>query len=78
MGPEDSYRYTGYYAFEATAGLNSMTLTNKGKRKFEFRNGDSIDVNFGKETFAGVFLGSLRSEALGGVTFNDEKNSLKC
>ena len=34
IGPEDSYRYIEYYAFEANAGLNTMTLTNKGRRWF--------------------------------------------
>ena len=43
-----------------------MTLTNKGRRTFQFKNGQVISVNFGKEIFAGVFIGSLRSEAIGG------------
>ena len=78
IGPEESYRYTGYYAFQASAGLNSMTLTNKGRRTFQFKNGQVISVNFGKEIFAGVFIGSLRSEAIGGFQFKDELNDLKC
>jgi hypothetical protein len=32
IGPNKSYRSAGYYAFEASAGLNSMTLINKGRR----------------------------------------------
>jgi hypothetical protein len=48
IGPKESYRYSGYYAFEASAGLNSMTLNNKGRRSFIFRNGDRIEVNFAK------------------------------
>ena len=55
-----------------------MTLVNKGRRTFQFQNGDIINVNFSKETFAGVFLGSLRSEAIGGFEFKDEINDLKC
>lgn len=43
-----------------------MTLMNKGRRTFEFQNGDKINVNYSKETFAGVFIGSLRSETIGG------------
>lgn len=76
IGPQDSYRYIGYYAFEANAGLNSMTLTNKGRRWFQFSDGTRIDVNFNKETFAGVFMGSLRSEAIGSFTIKDAKNQL--
>lgn len=71
VGPENSYRYVGYYAFEANAGLNSMTLTNKGRRWFEFADGTKIDVNFNKEVYAGVFMGSLRSEAIGSLKFED-------
>lgn len=55
-----------------------MTLTNKGKRWFEFADGDRIDVNFNRETFAGVFMGSLRSEAIGGFKLTDEKNNISC
>ena len=55
-----------------------MTLTNKGKRQFSFNNGDKIDVNFGKETYSGAFIGSLRSEAIDGFKCQDEKNKIKC
>lgn len=48
IGPGEIWKYIGYYAFEANAGLNSMTLTNKGKRWFEFKDGTRIDVNFNK------------------------------
>ena len=48
VGPHESYRYVGYYAFEASAGLNSMTLVNKGRRTFHFNNGDVITANFPK------------------------------
>lgn len=78
VGPNLTYRYIGYYAFEANAGLNSMTLNNKGRRWFEFADGTRIDVNFNKETYAGVFMGSLRSEAIGSLTLKDEKNGIEC
>ena len=53
-----------------------MTLNNKGQRWFQFADGNRIDVNFNKETYAGVFMGSLRSEAVGTLTFKDKKNEL--
>lgn len=31
------YQYYGYYVYEATAGLNSITLKNKGKRYIKFK-----------------------------------------
>lgn len=55
-----------------------MTLLNKGRRTYEFKNGDVITANFPKEIYGGVFLGSLRSETVGGLELNDEKNELKC
>ena len=55
-----------------------MTLNNKGRRWFEFADGTRIDVNFNKETYAGVFMGSLRSEAIGSLTLKDEKNGIEC
>lgn len=53
-----------------------MTLNNKGRRWFEFADGTRIDANFNKETYAGVFMGSLRSEAIGSLILKDEKNAI--
>jgi|JI6StandDraft_1071083.scaffolds.fasta_scaffold13260_6 hypothetical protein len=65
IGPNNLYRYYGHYHYEAKAGLNSMTLTNKGFRTLEFANGDKIKANFSRDTFSGVFLGTMRSEVIG-------------
>ena len=54
-----------------------MTLVNKGKRHFEFKNGDIISVDFNKEIYSGVFLGSLRSQAVDQITFKDNKNNIQ-
>lgn len=78
VGAEDSYRYYGHYQFEAKAGLNSMTLTNKGHRVLEFSDGGRIRANFSKDTFSGVFLGSMRSEVVGDIEFVDDKNDVRC
>ena len=48
-----------------------MTLTNKGRRRFEFKNGDIININWCKELFAGVFIGSLRNESISPLLFTD-------
>lgn len=53
-----------------------MTLVNKGRRHFEFKNGDIINVDFNKEIYSGAFLGTLRSEAVDGITFSDVKNKI--
>ncbi len=36
IGPNNIYRYYGYYDYDAKAGLNSLTVINKGKRYIEF------------------------------------------
>lgn len=38
-GPNKNYRYYGYYNYDAKAGLNSLTILNKGKRYVEFPDG---------------------------------------
>lgn len=77
VGPENSYRYYGCYNFSAHAGLNSMQLVNKGYKVYEFANGDKINVTFNKEIYSGVFVGSLRSEAVDTITYHDKKYDLK-
>ena len=77
IGPKDSYRYSGYYDFEATAGLNSMNLVNRGRRTFEFNDGQKITGDYNREIYSGCFIGTLRSEGTGGFKLNDEKNDIK-
>lgn len=77
VGPNNSYRYYGCYNFSAHAGLNSMSLVNKGHKVYEFPNGDQITATFNKEIYSGVFLGTLRSEATDSISFEDKKNDLK-
>lgn len=48
IGPGNKYRYYGSYNFSAHAGLNSMTLVNKGTKTFEFEDGTRIDGTFNK------------------------------
>lgn len=38
-GMNKAYRFYGYYHVEASAGLNSLYITNKGKRKIVFKDG---------------------------------------
>ena len=39
VGPENSYKFYGYYNYEASASINSLTLKNKGKRQILFADG---------------------------------------
>jgi hypothetical protein len=42
MGPNDCYQYYGYYDFEINPGINSITLTNSGRRTVVFKDGGKI------------------------------------
>ena len=45
-GPQENYQYSGYYNIEAKAGLNSITILNKGKRQVTFKDKQRIDFDF--------------------------------
>ena len=79
-GPNKCYRYFGYYLVEAKAGLNSITILNKGKRKIEFLQGEkqSIEFDFPNEYYSGTFLGTLKQESIGKMVFEDKQNQIRC
>ena len=54
-----------------------MQLVNKGYKVYEFANGDKVNATFNKEVYAGVFIGSLRSESVETMVFTDKKYDLK-
>lgn len=57
IGPRGWYRYFGYYLVEGRAGLNSITILNKGKRSIEFKDGQRIEFDFPNELYSGTFFG---------------------
>ena len=79
-GPNECYRYFGYYLVEAKAGLNSITIYNKGKRRIEFLTGEkqSIDFDFPNELYSGTFVGTLKQESTGKMLFEDKQNQIRC
>jgi len=77
IGPNDSYRVSGCYCFESHAGLNSLTVTNSGHRTVTFLD-QVITHNCPTELFSGTFIGTLRHESLGVLTFLDAGHDLKC
>lgn len=50
------------YWYEASAGFNSITLKNKGRRTIHFSNGQRIDYNFAYEVYSGTIMGSMKVE----------------
>lgn len=45
-GPNNSYYFAGYSQFGSSAGLNSLTVTNKGKKMIRFPDGVQFNFNF--------------------------------
>ncbi|CAD8174672.1 unnamed protein product [Paramecium octaurelia] len=73
VGRDNSYKYFGNYWYEASAGLNSITLKNKGKRTIIFNGGQRIDYNFAYELYSGTIMGSMKVETLGVSTYQTNK-----
>mmetsp|Transcript_25987 Transcript_25987/g.25578 ORF Transcript_25987/g.25578 Transcript_25987/m.25578 type:complete len:305 (-) Transcript_25987:40-954(-) len=76
-GPNKNYVCHGYYNYTAKAGLNSVTITNVGKKVFQFPDGQIITHNLPNELFAGTFFGTMRHESLGVLVFTDSLNRYK-
>jgi hypothetical protein len=65
------YKLTGYFNFSAKAGLNTVTVTNNGKKTFTFNDGHVITQNCGEDLFGGTFFGTLRHDCQGEYVFKD-------
>jgi hypothetical protein len=77
-GPEDCYRFSGFYDIEVSPGMNSLTIRNKGRRRFEFRDGGCIETTYAVNEFSGTFFGTSRVEELQGFVIEDKKNEIRC
>lgn len=73
-----NYKINGYSTFKSSAGLNSLSVTNLGKRVIEFKDGTKIEFNHAKESFSGTFFGTPKLESLGELKYIDEKNKIIC
>lgn len=51
--------------------MNSLTLKNTGSRTVVFKDGQKITYNFGEENYSGTFIGTMKLESKGTVTFVD-------
>lgn len=78
VGPNDSYKYSGYYHYNANAGWNSLTLKNTGKRKIQFKDGMEVNFGFTTEIYSGTFMGTMKHESVGNVHLDDKKNGIIC
>jgi Oxysterol-binding protein len=69
----NGYNIHGYFNYTAKAGMNSITVTNLGKRIYEFYDGYKIIITCPEEVFSGTFLGTMRHESLGVMNFSDNE-----
>jgi hypothetical protein len=67
----NGYKIHGYFNYTAKAGLNSVTVTNVGRRNFEFFDGYTAQITCPEEVFSGTFFGAMRHESLGTMTASD-------
>lgn len=77
-GPGKGYYYSGYSQFSSSAGFNSLTVYNKGKRSVCFKDGTRIEFGFVKEVYCNSFFGEMKLESIGEILFEDKENGLKC
>lgn len=50
-GPNGDWYYAGYSSFSTSAGLNSCTIDNKGKRFIKFKDGTKFEFNYCRVLF---------------------------
>lgn len=77
-GPNNSYQYCGYSSFSSSAGLNSLGVSNKGKRFMKFKDGVQFDFGFFEELYSNSFWGVLKSETTGEVKYIEKNLNVSC
>lgn len=73
-GYDKSYHLTGYSNFTSSAGFNSLSLYNNGKRKISFSDGTEFEFGFFKESFKNTLFGDVKFETKGVVLFRQTKS----
>jgi hypothetical protein len=76
IGPNNNYRFSGYMNFKSNAWINSMKLTNSGKRCVDFKDGTHIDFNYCNDQYSNTFYGNFRHEYIGDVYWRDTTHGL--
>ena len=76
-GPNNNYKFSGYFNFTSNAWINSMKLTNTGKRCIDFKDGTHIDFNYCQDQYSNTFYGNFRHEYIGDLFWNDITHGIK-
>ena len=53
-----------------------MTLKNRGRRVIQFKDGSTVEYNFGAEEYCGSFWGPMKVEVKGKLLFTDKTNNI--
>ena len=77
FGPNNLYIYSGYLNYTTHAYLNSLKLTNVGKRYVKFNDGTQIHFNYSIDNYSNTFFGIFRHESLGQMEFIDIENGIE-
>jgi len=78
-GPNDAYKFYGPSAFNASAGLNSITVNTKAWRRIQFKDSKQTIYNsMPNEYFSGTLLGTTVHETIGAMEFTDVDNKIYC
>ena len=75
-GPNELYVYTGYAQFAAHSGFNSLTINTTGRRRIQFKDGMTVDLDNTTEYFDNAFVGTLRHQAIGSISYRIPGNNL--
>ena len=75
-GPNNNYKFSGYFNFKSNAWINSMKLTNTGKRCVDFKDGTHIDFNYCNDQYSNTFYGILRDENIGDMKWEDTTHGI--
>jgi len=73
-GPNDSYKFTGWYEFSITSGMTSSKVVPKGYNKVEFKDGQTIIFGHHSDLFFNILKGPISHQIVGKREYVDEKN----
>lgn len=77
-GPNKKYIYSGYSSFSSSAGLNSISVVNKGKRYVKFDDGTKFEFNFFNESISNSFWGTMKHETIGDIVYIEKEKNISC
>jgi len=78
IGPNKNYTFYGHSDYSSGAGLNSVKISNKGRRFVKFRDGTLYTNTYHSELYSNSFFGTIKHESTGEMIFKDLTNGFEC